>query len=163
MLLLNLPLFNRLHDARQGWIPLSLHVVKPVSGLVDRDRYLRRRLESYPAVAWANRHLPASARIVSFGEAAHFHARAELLHDFSRCVVHAAWARPGQEEAAWRGLRAAGVTHVLWDLTQPKLLVDSAFAIRSPTFRRRYAVPVYRDEVSEIDAIRPTPAADSAR
>ena len=163
MLLLNLPLFNRLHDARQGWIPLSLHMVKPVAGLVDRDRYLRRRLESYPAVAWANRHLPASARIVSFGEAAHFHARAELLNDFSRCVVAAAWAPPGQEEAAWRGLRAAGVTHVLWDLTQPTLLVDSAFAIRSPTFRRRYAVPLYRDEVSEIDAIRPTPAADSAR
>lgn len=163
MLLLNLPLFNWFHDAREGWIPLSLHMVKPVAGLVDRDRYLRRRLESYPAVAWANRHLPASARIVSFGEAAHFHARAELLNDFSRCVVDAAWAPPGQEEAAWRGLRAAGVTHVLWDLTQPALLVDSAFAIRSRAFRARFAEPVYRDAVSEIDALRPAPAAAGAR
>ena len=158
MLLLNLPLFYWLHDAREGWIPQTVHVNKAVAGLVDRDRFLRRRLESYPAIAWANRHLPASARIVSFAEAAHFYARAELLHDYSRCVSEAAWASPGEEEAAWRGLRAAGVTHVLWDRTQPALLADSLFAIRSPAFHARFGETVYRDRVSEIIALRLAPA-----
>jgi hypothetical protein len=163
VLLLNLPLFNWLNDARQGWIPTTLHTHRAVAGLVNRDRYLQRRLEVYPAVAWANRHLPESARIVSFGEAAHFHARAELLNDFSACVTDAAWAPPGREEGAWRELRAAGVTHVLWDFTQPALLADSAFAIRSPLFRARFGETVYRDQVSEIVALRRAPAGASAR
>jgi 4-amino-4-deoxy-L-arabinose transferase-like glycosyltransferase len=159
VLLLNLPAFFPLADARQGWIPHTMHTIKPSAWLTpiggfDHERFIAGRLETYPAVAWANRNIPASSRIVTFGEAAHFYARAEMLNDYSRCVAAGTWgAPPGTEERAYRALRAAGVTHILWDRTRPDL-DEGRFAIRSPLFRARFAEPVYRDRASEIDALR---------
>jgi hypothetical protein len=167
MLALNLPVFFWFHDARVGWVTNTVHIVntgylRTALGLFDHRRYLADRLEPYRAVEWANNALPASTHIVSFGEAVHFYARAELLNDFSSCVANGSWAPRGREADAYRALRGAGMTHILWDRTRTDI-TDSAFAIRSPRFLSRYARPVYRDAAAEIDAlVAPTDTTASA-
>ena len=160
VLLLNLPVFYSLADARTGWIPHTFHSVKPsafatVLGLRDVDLYLAQRVEPYRAIQRLNAAVPADVRVVTFAEAAHFYARPELLMDYSRCVSPATWgASRGQEAEAYRLLRAAGVTHVLWDPTRRDLEPDS-FAIASPRFRREYARPIHVDERAEVYELRP--------
>ena len=166
MLVLNLPLFTKAHDARSGWVATAMHNIGPGAwrtavGAYDHHRYLRERLESYQAVQHVNELVPREGRVVWFGEAAHFYAVPELLMDFSRCVGDATWAPPGQEERAYRALRAAGVTHIAWDLTRTDVAAER-FAIRSSLFRTRFAKPVYRDDVMEIDALRPAPIAGTS-
>ncbi len=155
----NLPLFSRVHDARTGWIATTFHTINPGAwraavGAYDHQRFLHERLESYGAIPYINEHVPAHERIVWFGEAAHFYARPELMMDFSRCVADATWgAAPGQEEMAYRFLRGRGVSHIAWDRTRTDL-DDAQFAIRSPEFLSRYAELVHEDHAIELYRLR---------
>jgi hypothetical protein len=101
--------------------------------------------------------VPPDGRIVWFGEAAHYYLEAETLQDYSRCVTQGTWgSRPGQEEQAYERLRAAGVTHVAWDLTR-RDITDEDFAVRSPEFLARFAERVYEDDVIVLDRLLPEP------
>jgi hypothetical protein len=153
VLVLNLPAFVRLHDARRGWIPNTIHVPWPVGprtvlGLHDPELYLRSYLKSYRVVPRVNALVPADGRIVWSAEAAHFYIRAETIMDYSICVREATWGSgPGDEEAAYRHLRAAGVTHVVWDRTHYDE-EDEGLAIRSSRFLGCYAERLY-----EVDSM----------
>lgn len=168
MLLLNHPLFTRMHDARTGWIATAMHTTNPgawrtAAGTYDRHRYLGERLESYTAIRTVNEVVPADGRVVWFGEAASFYARPELLMDYAGCVAGGTWgARPGDEAAAYRALRDAGITHIGWDLTRTDVQ-DARFAVRSPEFRSRYSEQVYADDVIVLDRILPAPRDGDAR
>jgi hypothetical protein len=162
VLLLNLPLFNFAHDARSGWIDTAFHTTgrdawRAALGALDQRDFLSRRLESYPAVQRLNEMVPPTGRVVWFGYAAQFYAVPELVTDYSRCVVSGTWGSPpGQEERAYGVLRAAGITHIAWDLTS-KDFDSAAFAVRSPNFLRRYAERVYQDDVVVLDRLLPEP------
>ncbi|MBA2669607.1 MAG: hypothetical protein H0U67_04470 [Gemmatimonadetes bacterium] len=159
VLFLNLPVFLPLADARVGWIPNTIHSIKPSAwatavGLYDADRYTAARVRPYSAVQFMNAELAPDARVVTFSEASHFYTRAEMLHDYSRSVAAGTWGarRPGSEDEAYRSLRAAGVTHILWDKVRQDI-DDDDFAVRSPAFRERYTRRVYEDALVELDEL----------
>lgn len=159
VLFLNLPPFQPLADARTGWVPHTFHEIhsrawRTAAGLDPPHAYTRSRLESYDAARWIDRRLPPEARVVWFGEAAHYYVRQELVMDYSRCVVDGTWAPPGAENEAYAALRNAGVTHIAWDRTRTDL-DPSNHAIRSEPFLREFGARVYRDEVIEIHELRP--------
>lgn len=166
VLLLNHPVFTRVHDARTGWIATTMHTTnagawRTAAGTYDHHRYLRERLESYTAIQAVNEIVPPDGRVVWFGEAAGFYARPQLLMDYSGCVAAGTWgAEPGEEALAYQVLRDAGVTHIAWDLTRTDVQ-DTRFAVRSPAFRRRYAEQVYADDVMVVDRLLAAPRADA--
>jgi hypothetical protein len=160
MLFLNLPVFYPLHDARSGWISSTFHSVRPhawatVLGLYDPDRYLARRVQPYAGIQFLNEAAPAGARVVSFAQAAHFYSRQRVIADYSRVLADGTWgAGPGEEEAAYRALRAVGVEYIVWDRVRTDLS-DERFAIRSAEFRSRFSVLIYADYWVEIDELLP--------
>jgi hypothetical protein len=160
MLFLNLPVFYPLHDARSGWISSTFHSVRPhawatVLGLYDPDRYLARQVQPYVGIQFLNEVAPAGARVVSFSQAAHFYSRQRVIADYSRVLADGTWgAGPGEEEAAYRALRAVGVEYIVWDRVRTDLS-DERFAIRSAEFRSRFSVPIYADYWVEIHELLP--------
>ena len=162
VLVLNLPLFTRVHDARSGWISTTMHTTnagawRTAIGAYDHRRYLRERLESYAGVEAVNAHVPPDGKVVWFGEAASFYARPELVMDFSGCVAGGTWgAAPGNEALAHRTLLEAGVTHIAWDRTRTDVS-DERFAVRSPAFRGRYSEEVYAGDAIVLDRLLPVP------
>ncbi|HEU4699280.1 MAG TPA: hypothetical protein VFS40_08875 [Gemmatimonadales bacterium] len=159
VLLVQVPPLVTFADWRLGWIPNVVHNVRPTPlltalGLRPVDRYMRTWLESYPAARWIDAHVPATGRVVWFGEAAQYYMRQDAMMDYSECARPGVWrSAPGAEAEAWRRLRAAGVTHLAWDKTRTDL--DPArFAIRSPVFLRDYAETVYEDRVIQVLRLR---------
>lgn len=159
VLLLNLPPLFPLHNARAGWIPHTFHAINPGAvrtalGHYGVDRFLADRLEPYRATRFIDEALPPDARIVWFAEAAHFYVRRDVVMDYSRCVADGVWgATPGDEGAAHHVLRAAGITHVLWDKTRTDL-DRSRFALATALFREHYATLLYDDPAVELYELR---------
>jgi hypothetical protein len=162
VLLLNLPVFSRLHDARSGWIPHTFHVDWPrgprtALGFRDHQLYLRERLEPYTAVPHTNALVPPDGRLIWFAEATHCYLEPETVMDYSRCVRNATWGTaPGEEARAYQALRAAGITHIAWDRTRHDT-AEEEFAIRSSAFLERYAERLYEDDVIVLDRLLPEP------
>lgn len=162
VLVLNLPpLFLPLADAR-SWTPSIVRSMGPGAwstalGLRPADDYLRARVRPYGAVQYMNRELPPEARVVTFAGAAHFYARPELLHDYSRCVIAGTWGTPaGQEARAFATLRDGGVTHILWERERWRWDTGEAGAdpaVATAAFRERYARRVYEDRYVELDEL----------
>jgi hypothetical protein len=120
LLLLNLPPFTPLHERdRQGWngwINGALHGLpdEVVLGAVSRSAYLARHLPTWAAWRFADRTLPAGARVLAWSGGDQYWCGRDYLNPFSPLVRDAALAPAGEERAAFARLRALGVTHLLF-------------------------------------------------
>jgi hypothetical protein len=148
-LVLSLPPFLSMHERdRHGWEGWLTSVLREfplnaVTGAEDRDVYLTRRLRTYAAIQRLNAVADTHDRaIVSANEMNNLYSQAELVPDFAICLGNARAPR-GSEKAAYRGLRGAGVTHVLFE--QELRHEQSALALTGQAFERRYLKVLYED------------------
>jgi hypothetical protein len=147
---LNLPPFIRLHERdRQGWAGSFTHVLRqpPIAVLSGRESevsYLRRELPTFAAWRAINAEAPEGARVLTVAGGDHFYARRRRVpHDstMARPVVRATGENVGDAVA---GLRALGITHVLFDRDELARLDAYQLAIASPAIQQACAV-VYED------------------
>ena len=114
-----------------------------VTGAEDPDAYLTRRLRTYAAIQRLNAVAGSHDRVVTFADEINdLYSQAMLVPDYAICLGSARAPR-GNEQTAYRGLRRAGVTYVLFERElrheQPTL------ALTGPAFERRYLKGVYED------------------
>jgi hypothetical protein len=150
VLFFNLPAFKPVVQREAAGISSTFPVTSSTAmGLVHPDRHMRWRVDA-PALRFINSHLPSDAVVVKYGWPVHFYSRPEVLFDWSHCVSGATWgAGAGEEERAYRHLREAGVTHILWDRRVDQE-TRSLLATGTQTFRERYADIIYSDGATEI-------------
>lgn len=160
-LLFNLPVLLPAVQPRSSGASSTLRVkLSTIRGLVRPDQYARWRVD-LPALRHVNSHLPPDAKVVKFGWPVHFYSRPDVVFDWSDCVSAATWgARAGEEAAAYQQLRAAGVTHIMWDrrVDQDTKL---SLAVGTATFRTYFSGLVYSDDGVEIFELSKTPRANS--
>ena len=115
-----------------------------LAGRESEVLYLGRELPTFAAWQFINTELPDDARVLTFARggpvlrasAAYF---LRLHHGASRCASSSN--NPG---AAVTGLRALGITHVLFDRDELARLDADQLAIASPAIQQACAV-VYKD------------------
>jgi hypothetical protein len=122
------------HGLRQaGSVVFGLfapHLV--VLGRQGSEAYLDARLPAHPVVRWANRNLPADARVLLVGETRRAYLeRASVVADvYHPNPLHLALAAGGGPEAAAALLRAQGIGYVLWNpAEEARLLGDDPFRL----------------------------------
>lgn len=154
---LNAPPFTWLHmrDHRgewTGWLTHTLYglPLAVVTGGEPRDAYLARNIPTYRAWQWANDSLPPDARVLVYGGGDHLYSARDRLTVFAPTARDAAFAPAGEEDAAFRRLRALGVTHLLVDerFLETNGMADQRwdeFALTRPSTRAAAYDVVYRD------------------
>jgi len=98
--------------------------VPVVLGIEDREAYLARRVERYPAFAWVNDHVPPDETVLTFDRRTYFIAGRTYQNDE---VLKPLRGRPVAEQAKW--LRAHGISWVLLPVT---------YIEESPGYRRDF-------------------------
>ena len=114
--------------------------VRAATGTESRDAFLTRLVPSWPAIRWANQHLPADATVaVLYNWQGYLIERPTRLGSVEDHIPVRHWQLTHHEESLSR-LRAEGVTHVLIDRQRflgaaypfvPEADLDTLF--RSPT------------------------------
>ena len=147
---LNLPPFTRLHERdREGWTSFFTHVLRQspiavVSGRESEVSYLRREIPSFAAWQAINAESPENSRVLTFAGGDQFYARRRRIpHDATMARPAVSVTRDHVGEAI-AGLRALGITHVLFDRDELARLDAYQLAIASPAFQQACAV-VYED------------------
>jgi hypothetical protein len=168
LLLLGLPPFTRLHERDRaewnGWINSTLHGLpyEVVIGAVSRPSYLARHLPTWAAWRFANRTLPAGARVLAWSGGDQYWSGRDYLNVFSPLVRDAAWAPAGEEPAAFARLRALGVTHLLFqeDFLRrngfPATASWDDYALSGTAGRRDWCRLLYSDGRASLYALLPT-------
>ena len=147
---LNLPPFIRLHERdRQGWANFLTHVLRQsplavVSGRESEVSYLRRELPAFAAWQFINTELPDDARVLTFAGGDQFYARRRRISHDSTMARPAVGVARDNVDAAVTGLRALGITHILFDRDELARLDAYQLAIASPAIQQACAV-VYKD------------------
>lgn len=152
VLALSLPPFLHMHErdlpSPRGFLTQVLFEVPTgvVSGSEPREEYLARRIETYGAVPALNREAAPAGRAVVFGDPVSVYARPETVLAEGRCAGEAAFAPRGQEAVAFRGLRRAGIRHVvIGRRSDPRTAVTGrAFARFADTVVQRPRVRLLR-------------------
>jgi hypothetical protein len=152
---------------RHGWEGWLTNVLREfplnvVTGAEDRDTYLTRRLPTYAAIQRLNTFAGSHDRVVTFAnEIDNLYSQAVLVPDYAICLGSARAPR-GDEQTAYRGLRRAGVTYVVFERglrhEQPTL------ALTGQAFERRYLKAVYEGSHAVLyRVVKPPPAASRRR
>jgi hypothetical protein len=96
-------------------VPARVSVAGLGLGQVGREDFARRLGRGmFEPIFWMNENLPASATVAYVGEARAFYARHRVLWctAYDRHPLAAAWKKPTDAASLYKGLKAAGVTHV---------------------------------------------------
>ena len=147
---LNLPPFIRLHERdREGWANFLTHVLRQsplavVSGRESEVSYLSRELPAFAAWQFINTELPDDARVLTFAGGDQFYARRRRISHDSTMARPAVGVARDNVGAAVTGLRALGITHILFDRDELARLDAYQLAIASPAIQQACAV-VYKD------------------
>jgi hypothetical protein len=160
LLLLQLPFFvpahGRQYASGEGWITHALREVD-VGAVVDAraaDAFTARNVRGYRAIQWANEHLPARAKILTFVGGADYYSARPLVPDIAVVARPATWgSAPGDEARVLATLRKLDVTHVLLDRRSDDLKTIP-LAITGTRFRRSALRLVYSDGEAELFAVR---------
>lgn len=160
VLVLSLPPFVRMHERdRQGWQGWQTHVLRETpldaaTGAEKRDAYLTRRLPTYAAIRRLNAVAGPRDRVVTFGQPNSLYSEAVTVPNYA-VRLGSALAPRGAERAAYRGLRRAGVTYVLFERKAKD--EQPALALTGPAFERRYLEVVYEDARAVLYRVREKP------
>lgn len=150
---LNLPPFVEWHERdRVGWTGWLNHVMRgaPLAVVVGGERefdYLARRVPSFRAWVYANRHLPPTARVLTFSGGDHLYSQRDRLWSDATRARDATWGAPAETvplSTLRQRLARLGVTHVLVD----RRLLDGAagkLAITSDAMRACCYAPIFDD------------------
>ena len=147
---LNLPPFVRLHERdREGWANFLTHVLRqsPIAVVAGRESevsYLGRELPAFAAWQFINTELPDDARVLTFAGGDQFYARRRRISYDSTMARPAVRVSRDNLGAAVIGLRALGITHVLFERDELARLDADQLAIASPAIQQACGV-VYKD------------------
>jgi hypothetical protein len=152
ILLLNLPPFTSLHtrhiDPPQRDTSSVIYRVPlgVVIGYETEEAYLRRKIPSYSAWQFANGHLSADSRVLTFSGDDHLYIRVERLRSESIADISTAWIETGGEEKrAVDRLRQLGITHVLMKKITDERIHPDLTILMEPDFIEHYYRIVYED------------------
>jgi hypothetical protein len=166
LLLLNLPLFTALHEVdRQGdsgWLNSVLRGVplSVVVGAESQSDYLKRQVRSYGVWEYANAHLPANSRVLTWAGGDQLYAERDWLWANAALARRFAWAAAGDLAAAVSGLQALGVDYVLLDRRpQPGDDWDHYALTSSEAVRLGYLDELYSARDYALYRLNPPPAA----
>lgn len=160
VLVLSLPPFVRMHEqdrrGQEGWLTHVLREVplNAVTGAEKRGAYLTRRLPTYAAIQRLNALAGPHDRVVTFGQPNSLYSDAVIVPNYAIRLGRARAPR-GQELAAYRGLRRAGVTYVLFE--RKRRHEQPALALTGPAFEHRYLEVVYKDAHAVLYRVRDKP------
>ena len=88
-----------------------------ITGQVSRDEYLSKRLEEYPVMQYANKHLPESAKIlcIFMGSRGYYLQREQLFEEYSNAKWMLLWLqKPGANIASLQQkFQQEKITHLL--------------------------------------------------
>ena len=147
---LSLPPFIRLHERdRDGWAGWFTHVLRQlpiavVSGRESQESYLRREVPAFAAWQAINAGTPRDARVLTFAGGDHFYARRRRVSYDSTMARHVMRVPRDKAGDAIAGLRALGITHVLFVRDELARLDTYPLAITSPAIQQACAV-IYED------------------
>ena len=154
----NLPPFTRWHERdREGWSGFLTHVlrqspIRVVLGRQSEAEYLRRELPAFEAWQALNTSAPPDARVLTFVGGDHFYARRRRVSYDATAARPAVGIGRDDPDAAVRGLRRLGITHVLFDRRELTRIGGEALAIGSQPFQQACDV-VYDDRRVWVCAI----------
>lgn len=127
--------------------------VKPFSyilGKVDRDQYISEYRREYPALQYANRHVPRNAKIlfVFLGKRGYYCDRDYVPDTVGqvRSLYNTIRTAKGPQDI-WASLRERGITHLIVDLPifdkWLRGLFDAEAQDRAREFFKKYLIPMY--------------------
>ena len=152
LMVVNLPPFTPLHEVDRvnwdGWLSSVLYRLpwSVVTGGQSVDDYLTREIRSYPVWQYADTHLPADARILTWSGGDEFYTHQDRLRAHSAPAIATATARPGAEAQALAGLRALGITHLIVGRRPPEDPQPwDAYALTGPLARSQWYEELYSD------------------
>jgi hypothetical protein len=136
-------------------VPAGVSVAGLGLGQVGREEFLRRLgAGTFEPIFWMNENLPASATVAYVGEARVFYARHRALWctAYDRHPLAAVWRKPTEPELLYKGLKAAGVTHVYVNFSEWERLRKGygfLLGMDSGAFRRMLQEPAFVHPVFE--------------
>ena len=153
VLVLNLPFFVPLHEEARddGWTNWIDCVIRDIPNSVvfggePAHVYLFRRIRSYGAIYFINKHLPLNARVLSFSsEGDNYYLKRELLPGHFVPLRQPIRAPLGRDTEAIQALQRFGITHILFDKRSlPEFGRQSAIA--DPAVREKRYTLEFQDE-----------------